>query len=80
VLSLLLAAQITTSPVSFPSKAGDGVTLNATLYQPTGVTTPVPAVVVLHTCAGLDANDGAWANWFAENGYIAGCAAAHARI
>jgi dienelactone hydrolase len=71
MLSLLLAAQIQTSPVSFPTKANDGVTLAGTLYQPSGLTTRVPAVVVLHACAGIDPNDGAWGNWFAENGYIA---------
>ncbi len=71
MLSLLLAAQIQLSPVSFPTKASDGVTLTGTLYEPPGLTTRVPAVVVLHTCAGLGPNDGTWANWFAENGYVA---------
>jgi dienelactone hydrolase len=71
MFALLLAAQIQASPVSFPTKAADGVTLKATLYEPSDLTTPAPAVVVLHTCAGLDPNDDAWGNWFAENGYIA---------
>jgi dienelactone hydrolase len=71
MLSLLLAAQIQVSPVSFPTKASDSVTLTGTLYEPPGLTTRVPAVVVLHTCAGLDPNDAAWGDWFAQNNYIA---------
>ena len=71
MLPLLLAAQLQVSPVSFPTKASDGVTLTATLYEPPGLTARAPAVVILHTCAGLDPNDGAWAGWFAENNYVA---------
>jgi dienelactone hydrolase len=71
MLSLLLAAQIQVTAVSFPTKAADGVTLQATLYQASDLPSPAPAVVVLHTCAGLGPNDAAWANWFAQNGYAA---------
>jgi dienelactone hydrolase len=71
MLSLLLAAQIQLAPVSFPTKAFDNVTLTGTLYEPAGLSARVPAVVILHTCAGLDPNDAAWGNWFAENNYVA---------
>ena len=71
MLALLLAAEVHVMPASFPTKASDGVTLEATLYEPAGLATPAPAVVVLHTCAGIGPNDGAWAQWFAANGYIA---------
>ncbi|HTZ54438.1 MAG TPA: dienelactone hydrolase family protein [Candidatus Acidoferrum sp.] len=70
MLSLLLAAQIQLSPVSFPTKASDGVMLTGTLYEPPGLTSRVPAVVILHTCAGLSPNDASWGTWFAENGYV----------
>jgi dienelactone hydrolase len=71
MLSLLLAAQIQVSPVSFPTKASDGVTLTGTLYEPQGLTARAPAVVVMHACDGLDPDIAAWANWFAEHGYVA---------
>lgn len=71
LVALLLAAQVALSPVSFPTKASDGVTLSGTLYEPSGLTARMPAVVVLHTCAGLDPNDAAWGDWFAQNNYIA---------
>jgi dienelactone hydrolase len=71
VFSLLLAAQIQLSPVSFPTKAADDVTLTGTLYEPPGLSARAPAVVILHACDGLDPNDTAWGNWFAQNGYVA---------
>ncbi len=71
MLSLLLAVQVALSPVSFPTKASDGVTLTATLYEPQASTSRMPAVVILHTCAGLDPNDSAWGDWFAQNNYVA---------
>ena len=70
MLSLLLAAQILVTQVSFPSK-DPGVTLTGTLYQPPGLTAPAPAVVVLHACDGIDDAAISWADWLAQNGYVA---------
>ena len=44
--------------------------LTATLYVPSG-TGPFPAMVLLHTCAGIQAYVGGWAQWFADQGYEA---------
>ena len=70
MLALLLAVQVQLSPVSFPSKDA-GVPLTGTLYEPVGLSAHAAGVVMMHTCAGLDANLAAWGNWFAQNGYIA---------
>ncbi|HTV94260.1 MAG TPA: dienelactone hydrolase family protein [Verrucomicrobiae bacterium] len=70
MLAPLLAVQIALSPVSFPSK-DPGVTLTGTLYEPPGLTAQVPAVVIMHACAGLDSDVSAWGDWFAQHGYVA---------
>lgn len=65
-----MMAAILTSSVQFPSSDA-GVTLTATLYEPAAQSTPVPAVVVLHTCAGIDGTLLDWGEWLAQNGYAA---------
>ncbi|HTV92165.1 MAG TPA: dienelactone hydrolase family protein [Verrucomicrobiae bacterium] len=70
MIALLLAAQVQLSPVSFPSKDA-GVTLTGTLYEPAPSAARVPAVVIMHACAGLDSDVSAWGNWFAQHGYVA---------
>jgi dienelactone hydrolase len=65
--ALLLAAALTATSVQFPS-LDYGLTIPAMLYEP--AVTPAPAVLVL-PCAGLDQQATDWAQWLAQNGYIA---------
>ena len=44
--------------------------LNGHIYEPVG-TGPFPAVVLLHTCAGIHAFNADWAEWLAQHGYVA---------
>jgi len=44
--------------------------LTATVYLPAG-TGPFPAMVLMHTCAGIQTYVGAWAEWFSDQGYEA---------
>lgn len=66
--ALLLAAGILAAPVQYASLDYD-LPIPAMLYEP--AVTPAPAVVVLHTCAGVDQDVTDWAKWLAANGYIA---------
>lgn len=64
-------AQSTAENVTFPSLGTQAsVVLTATLYHPAGAG-PFPAMVLLHTCAGLGPHEDDWAKWFAEHGYLA---------
>ncbi|MDR3539342.1 MAG: dienelactone hydrolase family protein, partial [Acetobacteraceae bacterium] len=57
--------------VSFPGAGPTaGMTLSATLYRAT-VPGRGPAVVLLHTCAGITPFEEDWAAWFAAHGYHA---------
>jgi len=57
-------------PVSFPGVGPSAsVTLTGTFYQAAGTRTP--AVVLLHTCSGVQPHLYAWAEWFAGKGYSA---------
>jgi dienelactone hydrolase len=67
VLPLLLAA-VSMMPVSFPSKDA-GVNLTGSFYS--AGPGPLPALVVLHPCSGLDDATQSWGRWLAENGYDA---------
>jgi dienelactone hydrolase len=64
------AVAATAEPVTFPG-AGPAatVTLSASFYRAAGARTP--AMVLLHTCAGLTAHEHDWAAWFVANGYSA---------
>jgi len=42
----------------------------ATVFRPKG-TGPFPAVVLLHVCSGIRANDSKWAEWLTALGYVA---------
>jgi dienelactone hydrolase len=44
--------------------------ISGTLYRPAGAG-PFPAMVLLHTCAGIQPYVDAWATWFATQGYEA---------
>jgi len=44
--------------------------LSATLHHPAG-SGPFPAMVLLHTCGGLQPHEDDWGVWFARAGYIA---------
>ena len=62
--------------VTFPSRASDGVTLQAYLRRPSD-SKPAPAVVALHGCGGLFNKDGDmsrrhedWAERFVAAGYV----------
>jgi dienelactone hydrolase len=70
-LALTSFANAQTESVSFPSldKRFHGQ-LTATAYMPSG-TGPFPAMVLLHTCAGIQPYVGEWAQWFAGQGYAA---------
>ncbi|HLI94888.1 MAG TPA: dienelactone hydrolase family protein [Candidatus Baltobacteraceae bacterium] len=73
VIVLLATATATaqTDSVSFPSldKTLHGQ-LTATVYRPSG-DGPFPAMVLLHTCAGVQPYVGNWAQWLAGQGYEA---------
>ncbi len=62
-------------PVSFPGIGPSAsVTLTGTFYQAAGehaAGTRAPAVVLLHTCGGVQPHEYAWAEWFAGHGYSA---------
>src|SRR5580704_7268540 len=53
----------------FPAEAKPGTVFNA-LYRPSGGG-PFPAVVLLHTCAGLGPHVHAWARKLQDWGYVA---------
>jgi dienelactone hydrolase len=70
VLALLLLAGCA-SLVRFPTASPESpVRLSATLYRPRGVG-PFPAVVLLHTCAGVQPHVLGWAQWLTADGYVA---------
>ncbi len=57
-------------PVSFPGAGpAASVTLIGTFYRAAGAR--VPAVVLLHTCGGVQPHEYAWADWFVSQGYSA---------
>jgi dienelactone hydrolase len=68
VIGLLLAAAIAATPVSFLSKNGT-TSLTGSFYS--AGPAKLPAVVVLHTCAGIDDAMTDWAQWLAQSGYDA---------
>lgn len=70
-LSVGANAQTVRQDVTFPTLAQDHVTLTARLMLPAGAG-PFPAMVLLHTCAGLTGTfiDN-WAAWFVSKGYAA---------
>jgi dienelactone hydrolase len=70
-LALAACAATLTSPyhqiaVTWPSPA----TLTAELYLPSG-SGPFPTLILLHGCAGINANIGGWARWLTSEGYAA---------
>jgi dienelactone hydrolase len=57
--------------VRFPNVTpGAPVAIEATLIRPAGPG-PFPAVVLLHGCAGVEAQSLRWARWLADRGYVA---------
>ncbi len=71
LLCLLGGCAAPLADVKFPSGAqADRVTLTGMLHRP-AATGPGPAVVLLHTCAGLRPHVTAWAQWLAREGYVA---------
>ena len=71
--TLLTGCVARTAPqtVRFPNMTpGTPVTITATLVRPDGPG-PFPAVVLLHGCAGIEAQAFRWARWLAERGYVA---------
>jgi dienelactone hydrolase len=69
IAPLLFAAAVAWNAVQFPSKDG-GLVVSARLYAPANAG-PRPAVVVMHTCAGIDDTLDDWSSWLAQNGYMA---------
>src|SRR3989442_2068279 len=75
-LSLVLGG--CASGVHFPSastgsgydRPGAPVTLSGSLYRPDGPG-PLPSMVVLHTCGGLQRLELDWADWLKARGYVA---------
>jgi dienelactone hydrolase len=55
--------------VEFPSSAAK-LTLRGALYRPER-TGPLPAVVLLPPCGGVNESTGAWAGWLKDQGYVA---------
>lgn len=56
--------------VRFPNVTpGAPVAIEATLIRPAGPG-PFPAVVLLHGCAGVEAQSLRWARWLADRGYV----------
>lgn len=59
------------SGLHFPSASRDApVSLSGILYRPDGAD-PFPAMVLLHTCAGLEPLQLDWAAWLKARGYVA---------
>jgi dienelactone hydrolase len=71
IMCLALGSVAKAQSVTFPSfdKSFHGQ-LTATVYAPLG-TGPFPAMVLMHTCAGIQAYVGDWAQWFSGQGYEA---------
>lgn len=71
VLCLSLVVASCAAHVRFPTVTRSGrVEVAATLQRPDG-TGPFPAVVLLHTCAGLGPYAYTWASWLQREGYAA---------
>jgi dienelactone hydrolase len=71
VLALTAGCAAPVRDVKFSSGAdADRTTLAGAIYRP-GAREPAPAVVLLHTCAGLRPHVSAWARWLAREGYVA---------
>jgi dienelactone hydrolase len=66
---LLLLAGCAARAVPFPATPAPGSVYHA-LHRPDGGG-PSPAVVLLHTCAGIRAHIAAWAHRLTERGYVA---------
>src|SRR5262245_5561545 len=58
------------SSVHFPSDSASSVTLDGSLYRPQGPG-PFPAMVLLHTCSGVQQLELQWAAWVKARGYVA---------
>jgi dienelactone hydrolase len=71
VLLTTSVAMAQTDSVTFPSfdQTFHGK-LTATVYRSSGAG-PFPAMVLMHTCAGIQPYIGAWAQWFSDQGYEA---------
>lgn len=69
-LTLVLAGCAPGAAVRFKSTARSEPELSATLYRPEG-TGRFPAVILLHTCGGLQPHVFSWARWLTEEGYVA---------
>ncbi|MBI2459930.1 MAG: dienelactone hydrolase family protein [Candidatus Rokubacteria bacterium] len=68
-LALMFVGCAVAAPVHFPSRS-DPVTLSGTLFRPEG-DGPFPALVLLHTCAGVQLHVLEWAEWLKAQGYVA---------
>lgn len=70
-LGLILSLAACASSVSFRSaQFSPIVTVSGSLYRPEGAG-PFPAMVLLHTCAGLGPHVFGWAAWLKAEGYVA---------
>lgn len=69
-LALVLAGCASGAAVRFKSTARSEPELSGILYRPEG-TGPFPAVVLLHTCGGLQPHVFSWARWLMGEGYVA---------
>lgn len=71
VLVYTLLSQAIAKQVEFPSKPPSGqVTVNGDLSKPRGEG-PFPAVVVMHSCGGVDRRDQSVAKRLKRKGYVA---------
>lgn len=73
LLTLLAASGVRAESVHFPSVATGpapaGPEITATLYRPAGEG-PAPAIVLAHTCAGMNAHTQLWAKRLTDWGYV----------